>query len=45
MTLLLAIKRDLFGGKCIIMNFNDQTVTDDTDIFRMKDINKEIYHH
>jgi hypothetical protein len=36
--------RDLLGQSNIIMNFNDQTVTWDTEPFPMKDRGTALYH-
>jgi hypothetical protein len=37
--------KDLFGELGIIMNFNDHTVTWDTDTITMKDRDTALYHH
>jgi hypothetical protein len=37
--------RDLLGELGIIMNFNDHTVTWDTDTTPMKDRDTALYHH
>jgi hypothetical protein len=36
--------RDLLGQLGIIMNFNDHTVTEDTDFIIMKDRDTALYH-
>jgi hypothetical protein len=41
---LLAMVRDLPGELGIIMNFNDYTVSWDTDTIPMKDRYKALYH-
>jgi hypothetical protein len=42
--LLLVINRDLLEESGIIMNFNDHTVTWDTDTIPMKDRDTALYH-
>jgi xylose isomerase len=37
--------RDLLGELGMIMNFNDYTVTWDTDTIPMKDRDTALYHH
>jgi xylose isomerase len=44
MILLLAKYQDLLGELGIIMNFNEHTVTWDTDTIPMKDRDTAVYH-
>jgi xylose isomerase len=41
---LLAVNQDTLGELGIIMNFNDHTVTWDTDTIPMKDRDTALYH-
>jgi hypothetical protein len=43
--IVIGMIRGLHGESCIIMNFNDHTVTWDTDTIPMKDRDTELYHH
>jgi hypothetical protein len=42
---IISMHQDLLGELGIIMNFNDNTVTWDTDTIPMKDRDTALYHH